>query len=338
MSTDTGTGHGAEIVGIEYALPARIVTNADLEREYPAWDMPAVARKTGVVERHVAAEGECASDLAFQACERLLAATGVRREEVDGLLVCTQSPDFIMPPTSAILQRRLGLPTTVAAFDYTLACSGFVYGLAISRAFIESGILGTVLLVTCDTYSKYIRPDDRATRTLFGDGAAATLIRRGRAGIGHVELGTDGSGAEAFIVREGGCRVPSTPGTSPTIAMDGLAVLGFVKREVPGLTHRLLRRGGVTRDDVDLFVFHQASQVSLDVLASSLEIPPSRLLVSLTHVGNNVSSSIPMGLRDAWAAGRLKPGMLLATVGFGVGFSWGGALLRWTAPVPADRP
>ncbi|MEQ1727557.1 MAG: 3-oxoacyl-ACP synthase, partial [Vicinamibacterales bacterium] len=178
----------AEIVGIEYALPDRVCTNEDLQREFPSWDMTAVERKTGVRRRHIAGPDECASDLAYTACERLFEATGVPRESIDGLVVCTQTPDYVLPATSALLQRRLGLPVRLMAFDYTLACSGFVYGLAMCRAFVESELLRTVILVTCDTYSKYIRPDDRSTRTLFGDGAAATLIRAGREGIGTVEL------------------------------------------------------------------------------------------------------------------------------------------------------
>lgn len=325
----------AEITAIEYACPQKVETNLDLQQAYPGWDMDIVFSKTGVRQRHIAGHEECASDLAYAACTKLLARGAVPRSAIDGLIVCTESPDYVMPPNATLLQHRLGLAKSVAAFDYTLACSGYVYGLAICKAFIEAGILENILLVTCDTYSKYIRPDDRGARTLFGDAAAATLIRRGERGIGETALATDGSGAESFILRNRACRNGLGPADSPApaekfIHMDGLAILTFVKKEIPAFTRSLLSKAHVDLNAIDLFIFHQASKIALDQLRSTLGVPCHKTFSNLENLGNTVSCSIPIAIYDAWRAGKLKPGMLTLLVGFGVGLSWGGALVRWT--------
>jgi 3-oxoacyl-[acyl-carrier-protein] synthase-3 len=329
--------HSAEIIAIEYSLPEHIETNEDLRRLFPQWDIDALAKRTGVSQRHIAAPEECASDLAYKACVALFEKRSIAPDDVDGLIVCTQSPDYVMPPTAALLQHRLGLPKSVMAFDYSLACSGYVYGLAMSKAFIESGLLNTVLLITCDTYSKYIRPDDRGVRSLFGDGAAVTLIRRGAPGIGEVSLATDGSGADRFIVRGGGCRresCSSAPGSKPNggkhIEMDGFGILSFVKKEIPPFAESLLRRAALSTEDIDLFVFHQASKISLDQVSQLLGIPAEKTFTNFECIGNTVSSSIPIAIKDAWQVGKIKNGMLTMLVGFGVGLSWGGGIVRWT--------
>jgi 3-oxoacyl-[acyl-carrier-protein] synthase-3 len=327
----------AEIVSIEYCLPDKVETNQELSALFPEWDLDSLSRKTGVYQRHIAAPDECASDLAYRACLRLFQTAAVARSEIDALIVCTQSPDYQMPPNATLLQHRLGLPKSVAAFDYSLACSGYVYGLVLCKALIESGLMNTIILITCDTYSKYIRANDRGTRTLFGDGAAATLVRRGTAGICHVSLATDGSGAEKFIIKSGGCRGASgiraeagPASDDKYIQMDGFGVLSFVKREIPPFTENLLRKARLTRDQIDLFIFHQASKISLDQVSGILGIPKRKTVINFENIGNTVSSSIPIAIKMGWEAGVLMPGMVTMLLGFGVGFSWGGAIVRWT--------
>ncbi|HEV2495908.1 MAG TPA: ketoacyl-ACP synthase III [Terriglobia bacterium] len=329
------SARAAEIIAIDYACPQKVETNLDLQQAYPGWDMESVVKKTGVYQRHIAGPEECASDLAYEACVKLMDRVAVSPVSIDGLIVCTESPDYVLPPNAPLLQHRLGLPRSVAAFDYTLACSGYVYGLAICKAFIEAGLLENVLLVTCDTYSKYIRPDDRGARTLFGDAAAATLVRCGERGIGELDLATDGSGAKAFILRSGGCRNGVRHQHNHALAaeyiqMDGLAVLTFVKKEIPAFTRSLLRKAHLDLNDIDLFIFHQASKIAMDQLQAALGLPCHKTFSNLEKLGNTVSSSIPIAIHDAWRAGKLKPGMLTLLVGFGVGLSWGGALVRWT--------
>ena len=309
---------------------------------HPAWQMDQVALRTGVQERAWCDEKETALDLAEAACQKVLTRLNCAASDIDAVLFCTQSPDHVMPPNACLLQARLGLSKSAAALDFSLACSGFVYGLYLAKALIESGAARRVLLVTAETYSKWMHPDDRGPMTLFGDGAAATLIADGRNGIGPLSLGTDGRGASTFIIPAGGARQPasaetSQPVTDPSgnvrtaenIYMDGGAVLDFVKKEIPGFVHTLLGQANTSLDLIDLVIFHQASQVTLDHLNRALHIPPEKRFSNLANVGNTVSASIPMAVRDAELQGVLRAGMKLLIVGFGVGLSWGGGLLTW---------
>lgn len=332
----------ARIRGVDYSLPARVVTNEEIASAHPQWRMAQVAPRTGVLRRHIAGPAETALDLSHEACRLLLDRTETSPDRVEALIVCTQTPDFIMPPNACLLQDRLGLAKTVAAFDLTLACSGYVYGLFLAKALIESGTLATVLLVTADTYSKLISTDDRGPYALFGDGAAATLLVAGEVGLRDFVLGTDGSLGACFSVPAGGARHPRNEGTSRMSAdrygnlrspehihMDGAGVLAFVQREVPAAVDRLLEKARTGLSDVDLVLFHQASQVALDYLEEVLGIPPAKTFRNLERVGNTVSASLPMLLSDAQRAGRLKEGDLVLLVGFGVGLSWGACLLEW---------
>ncbi len=332
----------ARIAAIEYALPKNCVTNEDLDRAHPEWSMDRVAVRTGVIKRYHCADDETALDLSITACEQLFDREEVAREDVGAIIVCTQSPDHIMPPNSTILQHRLGLPTTAAAFDFTLACSGFIYGLMMGKAMIESGAMNNIIIVTSEAYSKLIHPDDRATMALFGDGAAATLLRGDSVGLGEFELGSDGGGADKFIVPAGGSRTPKSLETAlemtdtsgnirsaENIYMDGAAVLRFVKREVPPNVTKLLEKTGYSYDDIDLFVFHQASGMSLDHLEATLKIPPKKMYRNLERVGNTVSASIPIAIRDAQSEGLVVPGSRLLLSGFGVGYSWGACIVDW---------
>lgn len=333
---------GAYIAAIDYALPEHEVSNADLAARHPEWRMDQVAQRSGVVSRRWCGPTETALDLGEAACRKLVERTGADLARVDALLFCTQSPDYVMPPNACLLQHRLGLARTVAALDYSLACSGFVYGLYLARALIHSGSARQVLLVTAETYSKWINPDDRGPLTLFGDGAAATLVVAGEPALGAFSMASDGGSASSFMIPAGGARVPSSEETKAPrtddsgnvrtqedIYMDGNAVLDFVKQEIPTLVRGLLAQQRLTLDEIDLVVFHQGSQMTLDHLHKALRIPPQKQFSNLATVGNTVSASIPIALRDAELQGRLKPGMRVMLVGFGVGLSWGACLVEW---------
>jgi 3-oxoacyl-[acyl-carrier-protein] synthase III len=333
---------GAAIGGIEVELPSRVVTNAELEAAHPTWRMGEVVRRTGVESRRWCAPGETALDLGFSAAERLLKGTGTAPESIDAILFCTQSPDYVMPPNACLLQARLGLLRTTAAMDFSLACSGFIYGLYLAKALIESGAAARILLVTAETYSKLFSHDDRGPATLFGDGAAATLVVKGEANIGRVLVGTDGATPEVFCIPAGGARMPRKSTSADAIIgragnarsaehilMDGPAVLAFVQREVVPFTVRALADFKTTVDEIDLVVFHQASQASLEVLARKLSIPTAKMFIHLADVGNTVSASIPMALKAAEEQQRLTKGMKVLLVGFGVGLSWGACIVTW---------
>ncbi|MDA2933358.1 ketoacyl-ACP synthase III [Acidobacteria bacterium AH-259-D05] len=332
----------AHIAAIEYALPDQCVTNDDLDHLHPNWSIHEVAKRTGGLARFICRKNETALDLATVACERLFERGEVAREEVGAIIVCTQSPDYVMPPNATLLQHRIRLPFSVAAFDYTLACSGFIYGLFMGKALIECQLLDNILLVTAETYSKYVHPSDRATMAVFGDGAAVTLLRGGPKGVGEFVLGTDGSGGDHFIIPAGGARIPRSRETCiekvdasgnvrtlENIYMDGPAVLSFVKQQVPRCIRNLLSKTGYTFDDISLFVFHQASGLSLDCLETALAIPKEKMYRNLDRVGNTVSASIPIAIRDAQLEGLIVPGDRLLLAGFGVGYSWGACIVDW---------
>lgn len=322
-------------------LPERVLTNAELGRTFPQWDMKQVEQRAGVVERHVVSENETALDLAIAACETLLARRPGLREKVDGLIFCTQSEDYILPANSALLHRRLELSDKVFAFDFNLACSGYIYGLMIAEGLLSTGTCKNILLVTADTYSKYIHAEDRSARVLFGDGAAVSWLSGEGPGLRLVggKCETSGKHYAKFMIPAGGCRLPRTAETATVTAdangnrrslenikMDGMGVLTFVNTHVPPQLHGLLDSLNLGWDEIGLTIFHQASKMALDSLGRILKIPAEKTFSNLDRVGNTVSASIPMALRQAFDEGRVPPGKVLLC-GFGVGLSWGSCVL-----------
>lgn len=300
---------------IGYALPAGTLTNDDLVALFPDWTAGKILAKTGISSRHIAGPDETAIDLAIAACEDLFR-RGVDRSTVDCLLFCTQSPKCPLPSAACLLQQALGLPMSIGALDLGLGCSGFVYGLSVAKGLIVSGAARRVLLVTADTYSKYLAADDRSTRSIFGDGAAATLIDAAVAGrLGPFVFGTDGAGADKLIVR------PGAP-----LFMDGPEIFNFTLDVVPRTIDELCARSGVSPAAVDLFVFHQANRFMLDTLRKACALPVEKVYVDMEDIGNTVSSSVPIALRRAERAGRLRQGMRVMLIGFGVGLSWAGTI------------
>jgi 3-oxoacyl-[acyl-carrier-protein] synthase-3 len=334
----------ATIRHISYALPAKTLPNDDLARENPNWDMSTVVERAGVVSRRITASDETALDLSVRACDALIEESGLELASVDAIVYCTQSADYVMPGNAHLLHRHLGLGDRVLAFDYSLACSGYIYGLAFADSFIKSGLASEVLLVTADTYSKHIHPKDRSARVLFGDGAAASYISADEhdgATIAAVDLGSHGLDFEKFYIPAGGMRRrPSEETklettdrhgnvrTAEHIHMDGLGVWAWVNSTVPAHVTGFLAGQSLTPADIDLYVFHQASKMTLDSVAKALEIPSDKMYVEMSEVGNLVSSSIPVALRMALDQGRAGPGDRVLLCGFGVGFSYGSALVQ----------
>lgn len=337
----------ASIQAIVSYLPGAPVTNEHLAQEFPEWSVDRIAAKTGIHQRHFAAAGECASDLAVMAAHKLFRSGIIKPEEIDYILLCTQSPDYLLPTTACLLQQRLNLPKAIGALDFNLGCSGYVYGLGLANGLIHTGQASRLLLITADTYSKFIAPADRSLKTIFGDGATVTLISAAPRPAHDLRptyvYGTDGRGAEHLILRAGGTREPWTSGTreidpQPSAKIDppheflwmnGPEIFHFALKVVPACLQELLAKSGTTMDDIDLFVFHQANQYMLDHLRSKLAIPEDKFYLSLASCGNTVSGTIPIALEDAVAAGRLKAGDKVVLLGFGVGLSWGATLLSW---------
>ena len=326
----------AAIGPIAIYLPETVETNEFLKAQHPRWDMDLIYAKTGVRARHWAAPGQCASDLGVEAAQRLFAQHQIDRQTIDFLLFCTQTPDYPLPTTACLMQQRLGLPTSVGALDFNLGCSGFVYGLALADGLIHSGAARRVLLITAETYSKYIDPTDRSLRTIFGDGAAATLIEAAaEPSLGSFVFGTDGRGADTLIVGQGGARPPEAA-IQPrkrkrwpsSLFMDGPELVKFSLDTVPPMVQRVLGQAGWTNDDVDFYLFHQATAFMLNHLRERMNLDAEHTPEALADYGNTVSSTIPILMHDLRAGGRLRPGKQTLMVGFGVGLSWAGC--AWT--------
>lgn len=321
----------AVVRAIEYHLPERVLTNEQLAQEFPEFTVAKIEAKTGISERRLAAPAECASDLAVHAAQRLFK-TGIAPGDVEYILFCTQSPDYLLPTTACLLQHRLGIPTTAGALDFNLGCSGYIYGLSLAKGLIESGQVRNVLLLTAETYSKYIERGERGLRTLFGDGAAATWIvgeptsDPASMAIGPIAFGTDGTGECNLIVRQGGARQPEA---DKRLYMNGGEIFSFTLQTVPTAVRQILERAQLTLADVDRFVFHQANQYMLENLREKIGIPSEKFIIEMHDCGNTVSSTIPIALKRAVSAGKIRAGHRVMLVGFGVGYSWGALLLRW---------
>lgn len=332
MNTVRDTPFMARIRQIEFSLPEAVESNEDLLIQNPDWDMAKVYEKTGVARRYLAAPGQTAADLCVEAAEKLFQSGQVPKSEIDALLFCTQSPDYALPTTACIIQDRLKLPTRTAAFDFNLGCSGFVYGLAVAGTMVDSRLSQNVLLLCGETYTKYIDAHDRACRPIFSDAGSATLIQRSeQPRIGPFVLGTDGSGHCNLIVPNSGSRSMGEGllNGNKRLKMDGPRVFLFTRSTVPGAVKSLLAQAEMTVEDVDLFVFHQASKLVLDDLTKNLRLPVEKVVQDLETIGNTVSAAIPIALKRAADAGRLAKGRLVMLVGFGVGYSWGACLVRW---------
>jgi 3-oxoacyl-[acyl-carrier-protein] synthase-3 len=336
----------ATIQALEHHLPERRVTNDDLAALYPGWTAQKIYEKTGIRERRVVGDGEHASDLGVAAAEKLFERTGFDRQRIDLLLYCTQSPDYFLPTTACLIQDRLGLPTTSGALDYNLGCSAFPYGLAIARGLIETGAASNVLLLMAETYSRFMHEKDKSVRTLFGDAASATLItaadREGPT-LGPFVFGTDGSGGANLIVRRGGLREPlgdepleektdesGNVRTEANLYMNGPAILEFTIRRIPPVVSELLRRAEITMDDLRWVILHQANEYMLRFLQKRIAIPDAKFAIHFAHCGNTVSSTIPIVLQHLVDERKVARGDLVLAVGFGVGYSWGASLIRWS--------
>ena len=333
-----------KINNIEYYLPNAVVTNSQLKEENPSWDMDRVLKRTGVKKRHIASDDETALDLSFKACEKLFSNEKINKNKVDGIIFCTQSEDYIMPPNSCLLHKMLDLQDDVFAFDFNLACSGFIYGIAMAQGLIKTNIANNIILVNADTYSKYINKKDRSTRVLFGDGAAVTHIVKSitKYGVLDIQCSTSGKGYDKFIIPAGGCRIPKSELTNiskidnnnnirnlENIHMDGLGVLKFVTDKVPQQIHQILERNSMTLDDIDIFIFHQASKLAIDTLTRLLDIRPEKVFTNFQDTGNTVSASIPIALKDALNNNIIKKNDKILLCGFGVGLSWGTAIIQY---------
>lgn len=329
----------AYIKALAYYLPETVLTNEELVNDFPEWTVDKIASKVGVKERHVAREDETASDMAIHAALRLFAEHNIDKAEIDFVLFCTQSPDYFLPTSACVIQDKLGLSKNIGALDFNLGCSGYVYGLSLAKGLVAGSIAKHILLLTSETYSKHLHPRDKGNRTIFGDAATATLIStEGIGEIGDFSLGTDGSGAKNLIVGTGAFRNKErqndlsfdengNPVSSDYLYMNGSEIFNFTLDAVPILVRETLSKNEMEKADIDLFIFHQANNYMINFLRKKLKIEEDKFFIFLENVGNTVSSTIPIALYEAQKENKLSGNILLA--GFGVGYSWGGTILKF---------
>lgn len=311
------------ISALEYFLPDRIVDNDGLVHEF-GFDREFIEKKLGIKERRYLSENQGSHALAHGAVRRLIENHRIEPQSVDLLVVVTQNPDYRIPNVAPLLQESIGLRRGLASFDINLGCSGFVYALAVVKGLLATNAFHRALIVTSDPYSKIMDRDDRSTVPLFGDAGAATLIESSETScIGNFDFGTEGSGAGALMVVVGGSRHPEVDRDDPNryLFMDGRAIYNFMMKTVPASVERCLAANSINSEDVDFYVFHQASKYMLDSLRKRLSIPEAKMPVLMEKVGNTVSSSIPIVLHDVLQdpSNRGKKALIC---GFGVGLSW----------------
>ena len=329
---------GAKITDIEYYLPEQILTNNQLDKQFPDWSSDKIEKKIGIRERHIVKNNETALDLALKAAEKIL--KDYNKGKIDFLMLCTQSPDYYLTTGACILQNKIGLKTDIGAFDYNLGCSGFVYGLAMAKSFINSKIATNILLITSETYTKHIHRKDKGNKTIFGDAAAATIIEKSETEqIGEFVLGTDGSGYKNIIVPNGGLRnrydinakeIDDGSGsirTDNNLYMNGPEVFNFTIKVVPKLFLDLLKENKTNLEHLDYVIFHQANKYINEYLRKKIDIPKEKYYIDLLRTGNTVSCTIPIAIKDSLDNKIIKKGDKILLAGFGVGYSWGGTII-----------
>lgn len=330
----------AYIKSIKCFTPPHTLDNNALQEQLKDSCVEKTAKGVGVSNRHIASNDTTAGDMAVEAANKLFEKSGIKREEIDFIIMATQSPDHFLPPTACIIQDKLNIPTTAGAFDFDLGCSGYVYGLAIAGSFVDSGLAKNVLLLTGDTITRFIHPEDN-NRVLFGEAASATVVStNGFARIGKFEKGSDGSGADCLIVKNGAARHLSHTGHETIdnegnkrrddyFYMDGSSVFNFTIDRVPSLINETLRQNEISLEEVDHVVLHQANKFMLNTLRKVCHIPKEKFYINLENTGNTTSTTIPLALEDCLDKGLIKNGNKVLIAGFGVGLSWAGTVLSF---------
>lgn len=315
---------GIIIKSIEYKLPENSEDISDLAEEFTPWKIDEIYEKTGVKKRYIAKKDETALDLTLIACSKILKIHP--RETIDGIIFCTQSPDYIIPANSFLLHKELNLRNDIFNFDFNHACSGYIYSLIFAEAFLSQKIAKKILLINADTYSKYIAPHDRSTRSLFGDASAVSVIQyeNNNSGIIDYSFHTDGSDYKSFWIPNGGSRNPLKQDgktVNPEIEMNGMNVWSFINAIVPKQIDNLLKKNGLSHKDIDHYIFHQSSLLSINSLIKIMNLDKNKVTINLNEVGNTVSASIPIALKSAIKSKNIKEGSKVVLAGFGAGLS-----------------
>ena len=313
---------------IETALPKNSFKISSLKKKNPTWDIKKIIDKTGIEKIWYTKKNQTALDLGFEASKKVL--KKIDKKTIDTLIYVTQSPEYFLPSSACILQYKLGLNNNVKALDINLGCSGFVYALFVACSLVQNKMSKNILIVCADTYTKYIEDSDRTNKTIFSDGASATLVSRSKKKcLGNFLMGTDGSGYKDLIVENGASRTEFKNDKKVNLFMNGAKIFMFTIANIPKNIEKLLTISKIKKKHIKTFFFHQGSKVILNSLKDSLKISNDQLYNNLRFLGNTVSSTIPFSLKQANKEKKIKNNDLLVLSGFGVGLSWGSCIIKW---------
>ena len=331
------------IQDISCYFPEKVLTNQQLQKEFPKLKLPELTRLTGVEQRHICADDQTSVDMAVTAAHNLFQKSTTTKEDIDFIIFCSAGGDYITPASACIIHDRLGLPENCGAFDYNQGCTGYIYGLNMADSIISAGNANNILLITSEAITKTVHPNDSSNRAIFGDGATASIIvkNNNNSSFGKFIFGTDGSKFDRIIIKHGRERFP-LPKFAETdrvdnygnirndanFFMDGSEVFNFSVSKAPELVSQLLNKSDLNFEDIDFFIFHQANQIILETIGRKLKIPDSKLIIDIKNTGNTVSSTIPIALSNSLETGKIKSGNIILIAGFGVGFSWGGTIVK----------
>ena len=312
---------------IEYYMPEHFITSEELADKF-RFPLSFVEDKIGIRKIYISSDQEKTSDLAVSAVKKIFNNHYRVKNKIEVVVVCTQTPDYQLPHTAGLVQKKLGLKNNIASFDLNLGCSGFVYALAQAGSLVESGLAEKGLIVCSEKYSQYVDVHDRSCKPLFSDASAAALIERSydKSEIIGFDLGTDGSGYDNLIVKP---DTDDNHNKTGILYMNGGNVFLFTMSTIPKSVKFLLKKVNMNIDDIDIFIFHQASKIVIDTLKFTLKIPEDKIFINYNKIGNTVSASIPIAIKDALSAGKLYDGCKVMFVGFGVGLSWGSCIMKW---------
>lgn len=309
---------------ISYQLASKKETLSNLKIDNPEWDIDSILSKTGVETRYISEKNETALSLCISAAKKL----DFNPHDIGACIFVSQSPDYMLPTSACIAQEELGLDRDVAAFDINLGCSGFIYALSVAKGILSDIEKTSALLLCGDTYSKFIKKNDRTCRPIFSDAGSAVLLSKSNIKkTGPFNFGTDGRGFDKLIVRNRASKIENE--FDDFIHMNGAEVLLFTMANVPNGVKALLKKAGLEFEDIDYFLFHQASTIVLDNIQRKLNIPEEKLPRNNRNIGNTVSATIPILMKDLEDEGKLKKGQKLLLFGFGVGYSYGGCILEY---------
>lgn len=331
----------ATIDAISYWLPEKVLSNSTINKLHPEWSIDKISQKTGILERHLTDENEFTSDISVKAALNLFNEYNISKDSIDFIILCTQSPDYLLPTTACIVQKKLNLSKNIGAFDINLGCSGYVYGLSIAKGLILSGSAKNILFITAEMYTKFLNKYDKSNITIFGDGATASLITLNGKGlnINDFIFGTDGSGYENLIIKNGGLVNRNFNGldifdeennyikNDNYLYMNGREIFNFTAQNIPILIDDVLKRNCIQKKEIDLFIFHQANKFILDFLQKKIDIQEEKFFVFIKNCGNTVSSTIPIALKEAISQKLITPEKKILIAGFGVGYSWCSTIL-----------